>query len=226
MIRFDRLETLATFLDTLPKEKFTYGGFWCGTAGCALGWCPVVFKEHWRLRAGVEPVFIGDPKSNSFSSAELFFGITNSQHLFMPEMQNTAKYGGKKLGNRATPSEVAHNIREFIKVMGGEKPKREKIKVQITPDLITPPIPKEVEKIDRPDEVIPLEEAAKDFQESLNDYSKALHSTIDFLMESAYQGYKKARTGNHFLTPEFYEGIYKREDIEKFEARLKMEKSI
>lgn len=101
-----------------------------------------------------------------------------------------------------------------------QQPKREKVKAQISPDLLTPPIPKEVEKIDREET---LESVMNDFNKSLDSYGKTLNKTIDLLMDHAYEGYKRAREGNHFLTPEFFEGIYKREDIEKFESRYQSE---
>lgn len=148
-IRFDRLEKLATFLDTLPKEKFDFGGFWCGSAGCALGWCPVVFKEDWNMLDGMEPRLNGHPTSNAFECADIFFGLNSTQdgHLFMPASQLISKYGGNKLGYNASPSEVAHNIREFIKSQTPETPKREKVKPEIASDLLTFPIQERLDTI-------------------------------------------------------------------------------
>lgn len=94
-----------------------------------------------------------------------------------------------------------------------------KTKAQISPDLLTPPIPKEVEKIDREET---LESVMNDFNKSFDSYGKAIDKTIDLLNNIAYDSYKRARE-NHSLSPEFFEGIYKREDIEKFEQRFQSE---
>lgn len=52
-----------------------------------------------------------------------------------------------------------------------KKPKREKIKVQIEADLLTPPIPKEVERVDRTDAQI-QETVLKNFYNGLKDVIK------------------------------------------------------
>lgn len=49
-----------------------------------------------------------------------------------------------------------------------QQPKREKVKAQISPDLLAPPIPKEVEKIDRPDAEIQAN-VLKNFYDGLKD---------------------------------------------------------
>lgn len=108
-----------------------------------------------------------------------------------------------------------------------------KIKAQISPDLLTPPIPKEVEKVDRytytPEEAAEriiakesIESRMSDYNNSLDSYGKAIDKTIDLVNNIAYDSYKRARE-NHSLSPEFFEGIYKMEDIEKFEERFQSE---
>lgn len=73
------------------------------------------------------------------------------------------------------------------------------------------------------DETIML---ARKLEGTINDIGVQLQKIVDWASENCYQDYKRSRTNNPMLTPEFFVGIYKREDIEKFEARLKMEKSI
>lgn len=97
------------------------------------------------------------------------------------------------------------------------KPKREKIKPSITPDLLAPPIPKETERIDRTET---LESVLSDYSKALDTYGKGIDKAIDLVRDIAYDSYKRAREGNHFLTPEFFAGLYKREDIEIMEERF------
>lgn len=46
-----RRAKLAAFIRRLPPEKFT-DTYECGTAHCALGWCPTVFPKAWEWDAG------------------------------------------------------------------------------------------------------------------------------------------------------------------------------
>lgn len=95
----------------------------CGTAGCALGECPIVFPRHWKFSKQSTYYFYPTLKScqfeNAFSCAIKFFGIEYgaAAHLFDPNSQKPEEYGGKALGNDAAREEVARNILAFLKKM-------------------------------------------------------------------------------------------------------------
>ncbi len=89
----------------------------CGTAGCAIGECPVIWPEDWCFNAGGTPVL-----NNSLwvrRSVFTWFDITESEyyHLFEPDSQDIEKYGGKNLVMTATREQVAANIKAFINKM-------------------------------------------------------------------------------------------------------------
>jgi hypothetical protein len=95
----------------------------CGTVGCAMGECPVLFRKHWkfseneafgmfspRLRKGSKHSVNGDTAT--------FFGISIAAvcHLFHPNEQATGFFGGENLQEDATKKQVASNIRAFVKL--------------------------------------------------------------------------------------------------------------
>jgi hypothetical protein len=51
-------------------------------------------------------------------SRMVFLGLKDDEdeHLFYPDSQTLAMYGGQPLDENATREEVAYNIREFIKI--------------------------------------------------------------------------------------------------------------
>jgi hypothetical protein len=81
----------------------------CGTAGCALGECPFVFKE-WYFDVAYNPVF-GSHFSPKMSAID-FFDISWEEvdHLFMPRMQLEHPI----LEEHSSRQEVAENIYRFI----------------------------------------------------------------------------------------------------------------
>jgi hypothetical protein len=89
----------------------------CGTAGCAIGELPFVFPNAFYLNVGI--VFMRGNKLFNFEAAQAFFRLTTleSHHLFLPDAQDTKRYGGKELGRRATASQVAANIEAFVEKM-------------------------------------------------------------------------------------------------------------
>lgn len=129
-IRFDRLETLAQHLETgvLGHERFDFDHFndganrpnECGTSGCAIGECPVIWPGEWEFGGGL-PLLRGvrPHASNVDSSTKKWFGLDQDMcdHLFYPEHQKLDMYGGKDLDEYATRYEVAANIRAFIEKM-------------------------------------------------------------------------------------------------------------
>lgn len=127
-----RLLKLADHLEkgTLGHKKFkfdTYNEFResedvapkCGYAGCAIGECPVIFKKDWNFSLGGVPKLNSKKYLDGDDAAMKYFDIKydECQHLFMPEMQNEDRYGGRYLERNATRNQVAKNIRAFVKKM-------------------------------------------------------------------------------------------------------------
>lgn len=142
-----RLEKLAKHLETgkLGHKFFDFSEYsftdsedgrkrnpyHCGTAGCALGECPVVFPKSWRFLKGDTPFFVRilpalpcEPKpltngrDRPFRSACRFFELSadEAEHLFYPNGQRPLRFGGRTLDQDATRKQVARNMRAFIKV--------------------------------------------------------------------------------------------------------------
>lgn len=136
-----RLEKLATHLEKgkLGHSKFNFGMFsfgnrkenGCGTLGCALGECPVLFPRDWSfvewyaddITGEADFIVLACGEKYTDDSAVAFFGINHSivHHLFYPTTQKPENYGGRRLSSKATRKQVAANIRAFLKkVAAGE----------------------------------------------------------------------------------------------------------
>jgi hypothetical protein len=131
--RLDYLRRLSTHLKKgkLGHKRFYFGAwntfFWggvekapiepykCGYAGCAIGECPIVFKNQgWKFNQDGQPVHGSSREIRT--SITKFFKITEreAQHLFFPLRQNPDKFGGEVLLWNASRRDVAHNIDIFI----------------------------------------------------------------------------------------------------------------
>ena len=136
-IRFDRLKKLANHLieGKLGHERFYFNVYnspghgkfkrnGCGTAGCAIGECPIIFTEWCFSKYNREPKLRSlrrskhewDAMDIEEISGEKFFGLNRSQysHLFLP-YSSAAIYGGVSLNSNATSKMVGNNILAFIK---------------------------------------------------------------------------------------------------------------
>jgi hypothetical protein len=135
----DRLLKLADFLEELDPKKFNLDVVVvskkkmtpskdyvykpsCGTAACAMGWCPVVFprlfkySQDWcpNWETGNKSAFLGSilsKKSNElddFNAVEKEFGLSTSEshYLFMPTEYPKGRKSAKC---------VAKRIRSFVK---------------------------------------------------------------------------------------------------------------
>lgn len=133
-----RLLKLADFLEKLPKHRFNLRvivddskvfdwdndgdvekGFeerlpgaspTCGTAACAIGWCPRVFPRNCTyggLNEGWISVESKTTETSDFDFAREFFGLgkEESYYLFDPSYYNDNRSGNKS---------VAKRIRRFV----------------------------------------------------------------------------------------------------------------
>lgn len=129
-----RLRKLANHLinGTLGHKKFNFT-YWnvsrikiatpykCGYQGCAIGECPIIFKD-WVFDVYGNPIYKGCVGVGE--SVRKFFGLTSEQflHLFTP---NSTHYVGivalVGLPGRSTAKRVGENILRFLDVMKGRK---------------------------------------------------------------------------------------------------------
>ena len=122
-----RLLKLAAFLETLPKHKFdldiivddnrVFGedgnefnlpSADCGTAACAIGWCPNVFPRNCEYQnRGYISVVDKKTQYTDFTFAQNFFSLNRdeSYYLFDPAFYNERRQGNKS---------VAKRIRNFV----------------------------------------------------------------------------------------------------------------
>lgn len=113
--RFD----FSTYSSIRHNEAFKENG--CGTMGCALGECPIVWPKQWHFETYTsltsEPFLSTDSTYDTTDDAMKFFDISEDEvmHLFMPAHQQPDLYGGSVLIGKVTKEEVAANIREFVK---------------------------------------------------------------------------------------------------------------
>ncbi|HXD93853.1 MAG TPA: hypothetical protein VNX01_11615 [Bacteroidia bacterium] len=77
---------------------------------------PFVFEREWLYDKDFMPFYKNDPERDMISSTAIFFGINKCMfdHIFCPGHQNMQVYGGKILGSKPTPSEIADNIFKLI----------------------------------------------------------------------------------------------------------------
>ena len=139
----ERLLHLADFLEALPERKFYYGAivsgtdvprdtFDCGSTGCAVGWCPLAFPEHFKYvpitdyDGVVEVTVFAKKDGRTYGSAirvfayqhnmelEEFFDIERQEvlGLFYPGKQSLVEE--RSLKSTASAKDVATLIRRFV----------------------------------------------------------------------------------------------------------------
>ena len=130
---YEALAQLADILDSdvpLKVGEFDFNVYQdrnannCCTAGCAMGEA----IERWasEKRDSFYDGNHNDGNHNEGNHVEIlnwgvtFFGLSEEEyyHLFVSHSQNEDLYGGKYLTYTATRSDVAANIREFLKKKG------------------------------------------------------------------------------------------------------------
>ncbi len=133
-----RLLKLAEFLEKLPRAKFDFGttvlewdgGKTCGTVCCAIGWTPTIWPElvEW-VHGGVSikdsvngydgfddiaKELFGISRSDTWS---LFSESTSEWDMFGENKKRSERFNKlklKRLDSRATPKQVAKNIRLYV----------------------------------------------------------------------------------------------------------------
>lgn len=94
----------------------------CGTNGCAIGECPIVFPEFWQFSKeyAYSPLLKSDHHfGDSFSCATEFFEISfyDADYLFIPsedDDETNPEDSDGFLNAKSTKEEVAARIREFV----------------------------------------------------------------------------------------------------------------
>lgn len=132
----DRLLKLAAHLQKgkLGHDRFdfeTWHQVNCTSAGCAIGECPTIWPRAFRFSRVVycflddvrkgNVILTGTRKQNE-EAAMKWFDLNSAEvvHLFVPttsdnwRMQKPELYGGRILGPKAKPAQVAANILAFV----------------------------------------------------------------------------------------------------------------
>jgi hypothetical protein len=89
----------------------------CGTMGCAIGECPIIFKDHWRFSKYGSPELISNSKySLVIPQTQKFFGLSFDEagYLFYP-YEGDEELPEGRLPASATREEVGINILKFMK---------------------------------------------------------------------------------------------------------------
>ncbi len=79
----------------------------CGTRGCAIGECPILFPKEWEFNG------VGLPQAKTMSNPK-FFGLNHYEYefLFLPF---AFLPDSDRLPGTATKEQVAAHIRAFVK---------------------------------------------------------------------------------------------------------------
>lgn len=87
----------------------------CGTMGCAIGECPIIWPNDWKFSIFGTPRMSTKPMETLAATREWFDIDDESRlHLFTPFNQLVHIYGGESLDGEATKEQVAANIRAFV----------------------------------------------------------------------------------------------------------------
>lgn len=98
---------------TLESWNFDFGhhgpGPYCGTSGCAIGECPIIFPEDWRYDIVGDPTLIERYYGNPWDASTVYFDLSKSENEYLFCIQS---YSNQK---ETTKEEVAERILNFIK---------------------------------------------------------------------------------------------------------------
>ncbi len=94
----------------------------CETVGCALGWCPSVFPEDFKLMIyGPTKISVKFHNENLGTSEEVidFFGVTDDEFDKLFWGRDCEEYYGKDF-DKVTPKDVARKLKEVVNKYGYE----------------------------------------------------------------------------------------------------------
>lgn len=115
-----------TVWNAIADTRQEFGRNGCGTVGCAIGECPMVFPEEWEFRETNQDkrrrfsprlrADYGITVTTPLHDARLFFSLGEGEAsgLFLPYYQPPWLDLYCWLGERATAAEVAGGIRRFV----------------------------------------------------------------------------------------------------------------
>lgn len=89
----------------------------CGTMGCLAGELPFIDPGNWQFDYKYNDVaLINSPTGDTIDDLCAYFDLSESEaeHLFLPNSQDTARYGGKNLPEKASRKKVQSNLKEFL----------------------------------------------------------------------------------------------------------------
>jgi len=117
-MRADRLLKLAGFLENLKISQWDFGTAVCGTTTCALGWCPVVFKNTIKFDNVSEcslPTALGMENIYHMGAKIFNISIRESEYLFMPkESYSVAWLERMLIPDTCTATDVSRRIRKLV----------------------------------------------------------------------------------------------------------------
>jgi hypothetical protein len=90
----------------------------CGTAGCAIGECPILFPDMWQFSDTGFPELRGDRIISTFGSAREFFGLEyfEFRHLFVPKAgHENRKTNPNQISGKASRKVVGRRILNFVR---------------------------------------------------------------------------------------------------------------
>ena len=121
----ERLLKLADHLERgkLGHKKFDYSTFngcdatahKCGTNGCAIGECPILFPNEWEFDKDGVPSLI-ESTGLTFGDINEFFELSleEAEYLFVPYSRHPKEGNKQAPFEDATKEEVAAHIRKFV----------------------------------------------------------------------------------------------------------------
>lgn len=91
----------------------------CGTAGCAIGECPIVWPNEWEFNDKGGANLVKSGYTNPIDSGAEWFDLSVKEYslLFLPGI------GKYRVSSNATRYEVAQNIIDFVNNYNNEKDK-------------------------------------------------------------------------------------------------------
>jgi len=117
-----RLRQLIAYLRVLPSEQFDFGVVIeeraCGTVGCAMGHCAILFPELVRQDWEWFDVRTKSNRSSNYRTvaSELFGMCIQETNIFSPLGQRLVHDKLPECRRKSTPSQVAAMLETFIEL--------------------------------------------------------------------------------------------------------------